>query len=65
MLDKSYFSRVSLVQKQCSGIFNVSNAWTNTWNKMMEEKGGVDRQNSKKGFEKNEHACRVEGVFIV
>ena len=30
---------------------------------MMEE-GGVDRQNSKKGFEKNEHACRVEGVFV-
>ena len=36
----------------------------NTWNKMMEE-GGVDRQNSKKGFEKNEHACRVEGIFLV
>ena len=34
--------RVSLVPKQCSGIFNVSNAWTNMWNiariKMKEEK---------------------------
>ena len=24
-----------------------------------------ERQNSKKGFKKNEHACRVEGVFVV
>ena len=36
---------------------------------MMKEKAGprVERQNStgKKGFEKNEHACSVEGVFAV
>ena len=31
----------------------------------MEENAGVERQNSKKGFEKNEHACSVEGVFVV
>ena len=30
---------------------------------MMEEKEGVKKQNSKKGFEKNEHACIVEGFF--
>ena len=35
------------------------------WNKMMEENVGVERQKSKKGFEKNEHACSVEGVFVV
>ena len=32
------------------------------------KKAGVKRQNSKKGFEKNEHACSVdtaEGVFVV
>ena len=29
------------------------------------EKAGVEKQNSKKGFEKNEHPCRVEGVFVV
>ena len=33
--------------------------------KMMEEKAWVERQNSKKGLEKNEHACSVEGVFVV
>ena len=26
-------------------------------------KSGVEKQNSKKGFEKNEHACIVEGVL--
>ena len=31
----------------------------------MEENAGVERQNSKKGFEKNEHACSVEGMFLV
>ena len=31
----------------------------------MEEKAGAERQNSKKGFEKNEQACSVEGVFVV
>ena len=29
---------------------------------MVEEKAGVEKQNSEKGFEKNEHACIVEGV---
>ena len=29
---------------------------------MVEEKAGVENQNSEKGFEKNEHACIVEGV---
>ena len=38
------------VLAKCSG--NASNAWTNMWNKMMEERAGVERQNSKKGFEK-------------
>ena len=28
-------------------------------------KSGVEKQNSKKGFEKNEHACIVLGVFVV
>ena len=45
--------------------FNVSNAWRNMWNMMMEEKAGAERQNSEKGFKKNEHACSVEGVFVV
>ena len=26
-------------------------------------KSGVEKQNSKKGFEKNEHACIVEGIL--
>ena len=29
---------------------------------MKEEKEGVEKQNSMKGLEKNEHACSVEGV---
>ena len=37
----------------------------NLCNNMVEEKAGVEKQNSKKGFEKNEHACSVEGVFVV
>ena len=65
MLKQITFFRVSRVPKRCSGIFKVSNAWTSTWNKIMEENAGVERQNSKKGFEKNEHACSVEGVFVV
>ena len=32
---------------------------------MVEEKAGVEKQNSKKGFEKNEHAYIVEGVSWV
>ena len=43
-------------------LLNFQSAWTNMWNKMME---GVERQNSNKGFEKNEHACSMEGVFVV
>ena len=31
----------------------------------MEERALVEKQNSKKGFEKNEHACCVEGAFEV
>ena len=30
---------------------------------MVEEKAGVEKQNFKKRFAKNEHACIVEGVF--
>ena len=30
---------------------------------LMQEKAGDEKQNSKKGFEKNEHACIVEGVL--
>ena len=60
------FFSVSRVSKRCTGTFNVSNVWTTImWNKMMEENVGVERQKSKKGFEKNEHACSVEGVFVV
>ena len=65
MLRQITFFRVSLALKRRSVIFNVSNAWANMWNKMMEEKAGAERQNSKKGFEKNEQACSVEGVFVV
>ena len=53
MLRQIIFFRVSLVPKRCSGIFNVSNAWTNMWNKMMEgKKMGVERHSSKKGFKR-------------
>ena len=53
--------------KRCSGIFNASNAWTN----MKEEKAGVERQNSKKGFERMRMPaapavqCSVLEVFVV
>ena len=33
--------------------------------KMIEEKAGAERQKSKTGFKKNEHACSVERVFMV
>ena len=46
------FFRISRFPKRCSGIFNASNAWTNMWNKMMEEKVMVERQNSTEGFER-------------
>ena len=52
MLRQITFFRVSRVPKQCSGISNVLNAWINMWNKMIEEKAGVERQNSKKGFQR-------------
>ena len=52
MLRQITFFRVSRVPKQCSGISNVSNAWINMWNKMIEEKAGFERQNSKKGFQR-------------
>ena len=32
---------------------------------MMEEKAGVKKQNSKKGFEKNDHSCSMEGILLV
>ena len=32
-------------------------------NNMVEEKAGVEKQNSEKGLEKNEDACIVEGVL--
>ena len=39
------------------------------WNKMMEEKAGAERQNSKRGFERMSMPalwpCSVEGVFVV
>ena len=38
----------------------MSNVWTNMWNKMMEEKEGAGRRNSKEGFEENENACIVK-----
>ena len=57
------FFRVSRVPKQWTGIFKVSNTCMNLCNNMVEEKAGVEKQNSKKGFEKNEHACIVEGVL--
>ena len=44
MLMQITFFRVSRVPKGCSGSFNLSNAWTNMWNKMMDEKAGVKRQ---------------------
>ena len=35
--------------------FNVSNAWTNMWNKTMQEKDGTERHNSKKRSERSDH----------
>ena len=32
---------------------------------VTEEKAGVKEHNSKKAFEKNEHACSMEGIFEV
>ena len=44
-------SSKSPFSERCTGVFNMSNAWT-MLNKMMVEKAGVKKQNSKKGFEK-------------
>ena len=54
-----------LVPKQGTGIFEVLNTWMNLCNNMVEEKAREEKQNSKKGFEKNEHAYIVEGVSWV
>ena len=59
------FFKESWVPKERTGIFKVSNAWLNLWNNMVEENVGIEKQNSKKGFEKNEHAWSVEGVLWV
>ena len=32
---------------------------------MAEKKAMIKKQNTKKGFEKNGHACSVEGIFEV
>ena len=40
--------------------FKVLNAWTNMRNKMMEEKAGFKKQNSKKELEKSMPAARRE-----
>ena len=58
MLKQITFFRVSRVPKRCCGIF-VCQMLGQTCG-TMEEKAGVEGQNSKKGFEKNEHACSVE-----
>ena len=63
MIGQITFLRVSLVPKQWTGILKVSNTCTNLCNNMVEEKAGVKKKNSKKGFEKNEHACIVEGIL--
>ena len=63
MIGQITFLRVSRVPKQWTGIFKVSNTCTNLCNNMVEEKAGVKKENSKKGFEKNEHACIVEGIL--
>ena len=38
MLRQITFFRVLRFPKRCSAIFNVSNAWTNMWNKTMEDR---------------------------
>ena len=41
----------------------MSSICTKLCNNMVEEKAGVEKLNSKKGFKKNENACLVEGVL--
>ena len=41
MLRQITFFKVSWIPKQCTGIFKVSNAWTDLWNNMIEEKAGL------------------------
>ena len=64
MLRQINFFRICMVPKQCTGIFHVKcidkTCGTRWWKKTLES-----RQNSKKGFEKNELACTVEGIFLV
>ena len=58
------FFRVSRVPKHQTGIFKVSNTYTNMCNNMVKKKkAGIKKQNSAKGFEKNEHSCIVKGVL--
>ena len=59
------FFGVSRVPKRWSGIFNVSNAWANMWIKIMEENEGVERQNSKRGFEKKVHFSHQLSLHLV
>ena len=56
------FFRVSRVPKQRTGIFKAPNTCTNLCNNMVQKTAGVKKQNSEKGFQKNENACIVEGV---
>ena len=58
------FFRVSRVPKQRTGIFKVSNTCTNLCNNMVKKKAGVKKQNSEKGFEKNEHACIIRIFWV-
>ena len=62
MLRQINFFKVS---QQLTGIFKVSDTWTNSWNNMVEEKAVVEKQISKKTFAKDYHACSVEGVLWV
>ena len=64
-VQENHLFKVFRVPERCTGIFNVSNACTKMLNKLIEENEGVKKQKSKKGFEKNEHACSIEGVFLL
>ena len=46
------FSEYLWFKSDALEFFQCVKAGTNMWNKMMEEKVGVERQNSKKGFER-------------
>ena len=50
--------KVSLVPEQCTGIFKVSNVWTNMFDNMMKKKWRSKRsRTSRKGYS-------LEGVFV-